>query len=99
MNEALKTVVRAYQAEVQRGWALFRQYKGSDDTDLAQGWFHMRTRVASFGYLDAERRHAYFFHGIGLRVQLALYDTVSSSSVTLTRSPRSPTLGAARRKT
>ena len=71
MNEALKTVVRAYQAEVQRGWALFRQYKGSDETDLAQGWFSMRTRVASCGYLDPERRHRYSFHGIGLRVQLA----------------------------
>jgi hypothetical protein len=31
----------------------------------------MRSRVASFGHLDAERRHAYYFHGIGLRVQLA----------------------------
>jgi hypothetical protein len=71
MNEALKTVVRAFQAEVQRGWALFRQYKGSDETDLAHGWFSMRTRVDSCGYLDAERRHRYTVHGIGLCVQLA----------------------------
>lgn len=78
MDETLRIVVRAFQAEVQRGWALFRQYKGSDVTDLGEdhsshfgGWFRMRARVDSFGYLDAERKHRYWFHGIGLCVQLA----------------------------
>jgi putative acetyltransferase len=78
VNEALKIVVRAFQTEVQRGWALFRQYKGSAVTELGQGhsghfggWFRMRARVDSVGYLDADRRHRYSFHGIGLRVQLA----------------------------
>jgi len=78
VNEALKTVVRAFQAEVQRAWALFRQYKGSDVTDLLQGhsghfggWFRMRSRVDPCGYLDADGKHRYWFHGIGLCVQLA----------------------------
>lgn len=69
MNEALKTVVRAFQADVQRGLALFRQYTGSDDL---RSWRSLRSRVfPSSGYLDADRRHHYSFHGIGVRVQLA----------------------------
>jgi putative acetyltransferase len=31
----------------------------------------MRASVDSFGYLDAERKHRYWFHGIGLCVRLA----------------------------
>jgi hypothetical protein len=74
VNEALKTVVRAFQADVQRGLVFFRQYTGSEDHSIKnfRAWRSLRSRVdCSVGYLDADRRHHYFFHGIGLGVQLA----------------------------
>jgi hypothetical protein len=66
VNEALKTVVRAFQADVQRGLALFRQHAGSDDL---LSWRSRRLPLS--GHLDADKRHHYSFHGIGVRVQLA----------------------------
>ena len=65
MNEALKTVIRAFQAEVQRGLALFQQHRGFDDI---RSW-HDRG-LPRGGYLDAAERHEYLFHGIGCRLQL-----------------------------
>jgi hypothetical protein len=65
VNEALKTVIRAFQAEVQRGLALFQQHRGLNDV---RSW---RDRgLTRTGYLDADERHEYFFHGIGCRLQL-----------------------------
>jgi hypothetical protein len=66
VDETLETIVRAFQADVQRGLALFRQYTGSDDL---LSWRSRRLPLS--GHLDAEKRHHYFFHGIGVRVQLA----------------------------
>ena len=66
MNEALKIVVRAFQADVRRALALFREHTVSDDL---LSW---RSRLLPLsGYLDADRKHRYYFHGIGVRVQLA----------------------------
>jgi len=48
------------------GWLSFRQHTGSDDL---LSW--RRRTLATSGYLDADRRHHYFFHGIGVRVPLA----------------------------
>lgn len=65
LDEALKTVVRAFQADVQRGLALFRKHAGSDDV---LSWRSRRLPLS--GHLDADKRHHYSFHGIGVRVQL-----------------------------
>jgi len=66
VNEALKTVIRAFQADVQRGLALFRQHTGSDDL---LSWRSRRLPLS--GHLDAEHQHHYSFHGIGVRLRLA----------------------------
>jgi hypothetical protein len=65
VNEALKTVVRAFQADVRRGLALFREHTGSDDL---LSWRSRRLPLS--GHLDPDRKHYYSFHGIGVRVQL-----------------------------
>lgn len=65
MNEALKTVIRAFQAEVLRGLALFRQHRGLDDI-----LFWREHGLSRTGCLDADGHHDYFFHGIGCRLQL-----------------------------
>lgn len=66
MNEAFETVVRSFQADVQRGLALFRQHAGIDDLLT---WRSRRLPLS--GHLDPEQRHHYSFHGIGVCLQLA----------------------------
>ena len=65
MDEALKTVIQAFQADVQRGLALFLRYRGL--RDVCSWRDHGLARA---GFLDAAERHEYFFHGIGCRLQL-----------------------------
>lgn len=66
MNEEFKTVVRAFQADVQRGLALFRQHRGLNNI---RAW--RDHGLSQTGYLDTEEKHYYFFHGIGCELQLS----------------------------
>lgn len=66
MNEEFKTVIRSFQADVQRGLALFRQHRGLDDI---RAW--REHGLSRNGYLDTAEQHYYFFHGIGCELQLS----------------------------
>lgn len=63
--EDLKTVIRAFQADVRRAVALFRQHSGLDN--VVNWRSHGLSRT---GYLDSEKRHPYAFHGVGCRLRL-----------------------------
>lgn len=65
MDDALRAVVRAFQADVQRGLALFRLHRNAEDI-----WDWRSLGLEQTGHLDPDKRHAYFFHGIGCRVRL-----------------------------
>lgn len=65
MNEVLKTVVRAFQSDVQRGLAIFRLHTGRDDL---LSWRSLRLPLS--GHLDTDKKYLYSFHGIGVRLQL-----------------------------
>jgi hypothetical protein len=63
MDAALHTVIRAFQADVQRALALFREHRGLDDI---HSW--RRHGLIRTGHLT--RAHHYAFHGLGCRVHL-----------------------------
>jgi hypothetical protein len=63
MNVALHTVIRAFQADVQRALALFREHLG---LDVIFPWrSHGLTRIGHITH-----GHHYAFHGKGCRVHL-----------------------------
>lgn len=65
VGDALREVVRAFQADVQRALSLFREHRNAEGV---YAW--RRLGFEQTGHIDTEKRYPYFFHGIGCCVHL-----------------------------
>lgn len=65
VGDALREVVRAFQADVQRALSLFREHRNAEGVHAWRSLGFEQT-----GHIDTEKRYPYFFHGIGCCVHL-----------------------------